>query len=96
LNEYEVDERVHTVEIYQRQQVKLQGVIHIQSFDDRQIVIETDMGILTLTGEEFHITSLDLEEGHMVIEGMVTALEYSPLDKVKSRKKRGFFQRIFR
>ncbi|HHW17404.1 MAG TPA: sporulation protein YabP [Firmicutes bacterium] len=92
-----MDEKGHKVEIFQREQVRLHGVIHVESFDDRQVVIETEMGILALTGEDFHITSLDLEKGQMLIEGMVVALEYSGLDKSKSRQKeRGFFQRLFR
>ncbi len=97
MDEFEAGEKGHKVEILQREQVRIQGVVHVESFDDRQVVVETDMGMITLAGEEFHITSLDLEKGQMVIEGMFLALEYSGLDRAKSRQKdKGFLQRLFR
>ena len=97
MDEFESAEKPHRIEILQREQVRLQGVIHVESFDDRQIVVETDMGMVSLTGEEFHITSLDLEKGLMIVEGMFLGLEYSGLDRAKSRQKdKSFLQRLFR
>jgi sporulation protein YabP len=97
LDEFETGEKSHKIEILQREQVRLQGVVHVESFDDRQVVVETDMGIVSLAGEEFHITSLDLEKGFMIIEGMFLGLEYSGLDRSKARQKdKGFLQRLFR
>lgn len=93
----ELEAGEHKVELLQREQVRIQGVVHVESFDDRQVVVETDMGMLTLAGEEFHITSLDLEKGQMVIEGTFVALEYSGQDRSKARQKgKGFLQRLFR
>lgn len=97
MSQLEPAESTHRVEILQREQVRIQGVAHVESFDDKQVVVETDMGILTLEGEEFHITSLDLDKGLMVIEGMVAGMEYSGLDRSRSRQKdKGFLQRLFR
>lgn len=97
MNDFELTDKEHRIEILQREQVRIQGVIHVESFDERQVVIETDLGILTLIGEEFHITSLDLERGLLVLEGAFTGLEYSGLDRLKSKQKdRGFLQRLFR
>jgi len=97
LDEFESAEKPHRIEILQREQVRLQGVIHVESFDDRQVVVETDMGMVSLAGEEFHITSLDLEKGLMIVEGMFLGLEYSGLDRAKSRQKdKSFLQRLFR
>lgn len=97
MDELGSNEVTHKVEILQREQIRILGVVHVESFDDRQVVVETDMGMLTLSGEEFHITSLDLERGQMVIEGMFSALEYSGLDRSKARQKdKGFLQRLFR
>lgn len=97
MEDYKLEVNEHKIEILQREQVRLQGVLHVESFDDRQIVVETDLGVLTLSGEDFHITSLDLEKGQMSVEGTVTGLEYSALDRLKARNKdRGFFQKLFR
>lgn len=97
MSELEPGDVTHKVEILQREQVRIQGVVHVESFDDRQVVVETEMGILTLAGEEFHITSLDLEKGMMAVEGMFTALEYSGMDRSRTRQKdKGLLQRLFR
>lgn len=96
MDELEAAEKGHQVEILQREQVRIRGVIHVESFDDRQVTVETDMGLLTLTGEEFHITSLDLEKGQMVIEGMFVALEYSGMDRRDRQKDKGLLQKLFR
>lgn len=97
MDEMQTSDRVHRVEVFQREQVRLQGVIHVESFDERQVVVETDLGLLALTGEAFHITSLDLDKGYMLIEGMFMGLEYSSMDRARARQKdKGFLQRLFR
>lgn len=97
LEQYPLDQGTHKVEILQRESVRLTGVIHVESFDERQVVVETEMGMLALMGEEFHITGLDLEKGQMILEGMLLSLEYSSLDRGGSRHRDGnFLQRIFR
>ena len=97
LDQYPVDDKSHRIEITQREMVRLAGIIHVESFDEKQVVVETDMGMLALVGEEFHITSLDLDKGQMVLEGMVISLEYSLPSRSKGRQKDGsFLQRLFR
>lgn len=97
LDEFELGEKAHKIEILQREQVRIQGVIHVESFDERQVTIETDLGMITMIGEEFHITSLDLDKGLMVLEGAFTGLEYSGTERSKSKQKdKGLLQRLFR
>lgn len=97
LDEFDLGEKAHRIEILQREQVRVQGVIHVESFDERQVVVETDLGMITMIGEEFHITSLDLDKGLLVLEGAFTGLEYSDLDRSKNRQKdKGILQRLFR
>lgn len=97
MDEFELGEKAHKIEILQREQVRIQGVIHVESFDERQVTIETDLGMITMIGEEFHITSLDLDKGLMVLEGAFTGLEYSGTERSKSKQKdKGLLQRLFR
>lgn len=97
MDELEAGEKGHKVEILQREQVRIHGVVHVESFDDRTVAVETDMGLLTLSGEEFHITSLDLEKGQMVVDGLVEGLEYSGMERSRDRQKdKGILQRLFR
>ena len=97
MEQYSHDQTTHKVEILQREAIRLTGVIHVESFDEQQVVVETDMGALALLGEEFHITSLDLEKGQMVLEGILVSLEYLTMDRAGGRRKEGtFLQRLFR
>jgi sporulation protein YabP len=96
LEQYPVEQGTHKVEILQRESIRLTGVVHVESFDERQVVVETEMGNLALMGEEFHITALDLEKGQMILEGMLFSLEYSSLDRGARQREGSFLQRIFR
>jgi len=96
VEQYPVEQSTHKVEILQRESIRLTGVIHVESFDEKQVVVETEMGTLALMGEEFHITALDLEKGQMVLEGTLYSLEYSSLDRGARRREGSFLQRIFR
>lgn len=93
----ENETRTHRLDITDREKAYLTGVIHVQSFDERQVTVETELGLLTIIGEEFHITSLDLDKGEMMIEGIIASLEYSAPDKVRTKDKgKSFLQRLFR
>ncbi len=97
MEQYPPEQESHKVEIIQRESVRLTGVIHVERFDEQQVVIETEMGTLALVGDEFHITALDLEKGHMILEGMFMSLEYSLIGRSRTGQRDGtFWQRIFR
>lgn len=52
----------HSLTVNGRKQLILQGVLLVDSFDESEIKLETNMGILSLKGEGLHITQLNLEQ----------------------------------
>lgn len=88
----------HSLQIINREQVMVQGVVAVESFDDEEIILETDMGTLTLRGEELHIKQLDLEAGRFAVEGLVIACTYaSPRPRPgRSVRNRGFLERLLK
>ncbi len=91
------EQGTHKIEITQRESMRLTGVTHVESFDERQVVVETELGTLALVGEEFHITGLDLDKGQMILEGLLLSLEYLTLGRGQTRRRDGnLWQRIFR
>lgn len=68
----------HTLSLHNRQRAVIEGVIHVESFDDRQIVLDTVLGSLVLRGEKLHIRQLDVERGRFELEGTVNSLHYGP------------------
>lgn len=88
----------HSLQIINREQIRIQGVIAVESFDDQEIIVETDMGTLTLRGEELHIKQLDLESGRFAVDGYISICTYStPRQRLgRSPKGKGFLERLLR
>jgi sporulation protein YabP len=88
----------HSLQIVNREQVRIQGVIAVESFDDQEIIVETDMGTLTLRGEELHIKQLDLESGRFAVDGYISMCTYStPRQRLgRTQKGKGFLERLLR
>lgn len=88
----------HSLQIVNREQVTVQGVLAVESFDDEEIILETEMGMLTLRGEELHIKQLDLESGKFAVEGFVNSLVYAAPRQRGGRatKGRSFLERLLK
>ena len=87
----------HKVIIDNRGRIELSGVLNVDSFDDREIVLETEQGLLAMRGEQMHIKHLNLEQGELLVEGFLLEMAYSE-KKGLLRKERGksFFERLFK
>ncbi|NMA92629.1 MAG: sporulation protein YabP [Firmicutes bacterium] len=84
----------HRLVIDNRERSEVFGVVHVDSFDEEEVIMETELGILAVRGENLHIRHLNLEQGEVVIEGLVLELAYAE-DKGQGRGK-GVWQRIFK
>lgn len=84
----------HRVVVINREEMSITGVSDVISFDESLIVIETDMGILEIKGNELHVNQLNLENGEMSLTGDMTGLEYD--DKQLYKKgNRSLIGRLF-
>lgn len=87
--------RTHSILIENRERVTITGVQDVDSFDESAVLLLTDMGFITLHGVDLHINKLNLEEGQLIVEGEIIALQYSDGEGVRS-KGTGFLGRLFR
>ncbi len=87
----------HRLIIDNREKVEVFGVLHVDSFDDQEIVLDTEQGLLAMRGEDLHIKHLNLEQGELIIEGFLLELAYSE-ERGITRRDRGksFIERLFR
>ena len=83
--------RSHSVHLENRELMSITGVKDAASFNEEEVILMTDAGSLAVEGEGLHITKLDLDEGHIVIEGLISAVEYDDMPEQKS----GIFSRFF-
>ncbi len=84
----------HRLVMENREQIALTGVQKVQSFDPKEIVLETELGILSIKGEQLGIKLLNLEEGKIDLQGHVGALIYHRNTSGGARQ--GIMSRIFR
>lgn len=84
----------HSVSIYGRKLLVMEGVQQVESFDESEIVLETNMGMLVLKGEGLNITQLSKETGSLVAEGVFNSFQYME-NKAKDMSK-GILKRIFK
>lgn len=85
--------RVHAVELCNRETAAFTGVADVESFNEEEIVLLTDLGTIVLAGEGLHIVKLNLDDGVLEAEGRILALEYA--DEPKMGKK-GFLSSLFK
>ena len=67
----------HKVTITGRRNGAITGVSDVLSFDVGEIVLETELGMLTVKGQELHVNRLTLEKGEVDIDGKIDSLIYS-------------------
>ena len=77
----------HQLILEDRRALTVSGVSDVDSFDEL-----TDLGELTVKGENLHINRLNLESGELMLEGHIQSLVYT---EVHSRSG-GFFGRLFK
>jgi sporulation protein YabP len=100
---YGMDEREfkgvsdHEVRIVNRETMTIKGVLHVDSSDDQEIVLDTDLGLLTVRGEDLQIKQLNLDDGSFSLDGAISALQYSQGGGSRSKAKgKGFLDRLLR
>lgn len=81
----------HSVQIENREKLSLTGVASVESFNECEVTAITNSGPITVFGAGLHITRLDLDVGHLWIEGQIGGLEYH-----QQMQRRGFFSALFK
>ena len=66
-----------------REKLTISGVLDVLSFDDQIVIVETELGLLTVKGENLRINKLRLDTTEVIVEGTIFNLSYSEknLDK---------------
>ena len=67
----------HTIQMEEREKIRIGGVLEVLSFDEEGIMMETTCGLLLLKGQGLHVGRLDLEAGEVTVDGMLDSITYS-------------------
>lgn len=76
-----------------REKLTVTGVIDIHSFDDELVLAQTDLGILTIKGDDLKMNKLNLDNNELIVEGKIGAVAYSD---VTNGKKSGLMNKLFK
>ncbi len=71
----------HTMILEERRTLSISGVTDVDRFDEREIVLYTRQGELTITGRDLHINAVSVETGNLSVEGDIWSLCYGDRDK---------------
>ena len=83
-----IEERgVNVIELTNREKLQISGVLNVASFDEEEIFLETNLGLLKIKGEGLHITNLNLDGGSLEVDGFVHVLEFMEDKGAKLRSK---------
>jgi sporulation protein YabP len=82
----------HNVIMEDRKSLTVTGVKDVDSFDEQTMIIYTDMGELTVRGNQLHINRLNTEAGELNVTGSIYGLAYTD----DRDKKSGILGRLFR
>ena len=85
----------HKLILNNRSKVSLNGITDILSFDVNEILIETELGMLMIRGNELHVNRLTLDKGEVDIDGRIDSFVYSDT-AASGEKQESFFARLFR
>lgn len=72
----------HNFLLENREKMSISGVLDVDIFNPDMVVVQTEMGMLTIKGVDLHINKLNLESAELCVEGEIGSCIYS--DKVSS------------
>ena len=85
----------HNITISQRKTINITGVKKIESFDEEQFLLETNMGFMMIKGNSLEIIKLDTYQGDVAIKGKIDSLNY--LESLnKKNKEESIFNKLFK
>lgn len=90
MNRTEAVERPYGLTIDRREKAVLTGVTEVERFDEAEVVLHTHGGRLILTGAGLHVSSLQLEEGRLLVDGAIDGVMY---DGSAGKRRGGFLRR---
>lgn len=78
-----------------RERLNITGIVDVFSFDDQIIIVETELGLLTIKGENLKINKLSIDTSDFIVDGHISSLAYSNSD-ISTKKDKNILSKIFK
>lgn len=83
----------HSLIIEERHSATVSGVRDIERFDEEEVVVNTELGLLSIKGQGLHLNKIDVADGELSVEGQIDSLGY---EDQHFSDKGGFLAKLFR
>ena len=90
-----INKKAHKLILNNRRCGNLTGVSDVLSFDQNEIILETDQGMLMMKGKELHVSRLMLDKGEVDIDGRIDSVTYSEQGS-RTERTESFLGRLFK
>ena len=84
---------VQNIVLENRTKLNVSGVKDVLSFDDQVVIIETELGLLTVKGDNLKINKLNIDTSETIVDGKINSLAYS---ENHSKNEGGLFGKTFK
>ena len=85
---------IQNIILENREKLSLTGVSDVVSFDEQLVILETDLGLLTVKGNNLRITKLSIDTSEVIIEGDIISMSYS--EKNMDKKNGSLLGKLFK
>ena len=85
---------IQNIVLENRENLSISGVLDVLSFDDQIIIVETELGLLTIKGEDLRINKLSIDTSETIVNGNIMQIAYS--ENTVDKKGEGIFSKIFK
>ena len=76
-----------------REKLSVSGVLDVLSFDDQVVIMDTELGMLTIKGDNLRINKLSIDTSEVIVEGNIYNMAYR---EEHGDNKGGFLSKIFK
>ena len=90
-----INKKAHKLILNNRRCGNLTGVSDVLSFDENEIILETEQGMLMMKGKELHVSRLMLDKGEVDIDGRIDSVTYSEQGS-RTERTESFLGRLFK
>ena len=82
----------HQVSLVDREEMTIDGVLSLGSYDEKEVLMETEQGLLIVKGEGLNIKQLNLDKGNIIVEGLIRSISYDD----SAHAKKGLLERFLK
>lgn len=88
------EKNVQSLLLENKEVLNVTGVENVDNFNDETVVLITNKGKLTIKGEKLNISKLNVDEGRLIVKGIINSMIFSEYEG--QREKVSLVKKLFK